>query len=333
MGTAIRPIGHEDRLSIVDHLDELRTRILICVAAFSVCFGIALWQNDRILGFMDTPLEKTAFKDGTSKDPFEQTSLWQQAAKEQSLKTALALRSLAREESVSAETKTQLEQAAQASVVAAEAAPGIRGKRPITIGVGEPFTVTLRVAAYAALLFCLPILLFQAYAFVLPAFSQRERQVALPLMLMVPFLFVAGVVFAYFLVLPKAIDFLQNFNDDNFDILLQARDYYRFAILLLVAMGIMFQIPVGILALTRMRIVSVPQLRAWRRYAVLVIAVVAMLAPGGDPVTMTLIMIPLLILYEGSILLAAALDRRASRLEDAEAPEAAEPIPDQEPNR
>jgi sec-independent protein translocase protein TatC len=149
-------------------------------------------------------------------------------------------------------------------------------------------------------------------------------------MLMVPFLFITGVVFSYLVVLPKAIDFLQNFNDDNFDILLQARDYYRFAIMLLIVMGLMFQIPVGILAVTRVGIVSVRQLRAWRRYAILVIAVVAMLAPGGDPVTMTLIMIPLIVLYEASILLAALLDRRAIRREEAEASAAAEQVSDEE---
>jgi sec-independent protein translocase protein TatC len=330
MATAIRPIGHEDRLSIVDHLDELRTRILICVAAFAVCFGVALWQNDAILDFMDTPLENTAFKEGTSKDPFEQTALWQQAAKQQSLRTAVALRALAREDSLSAETRRLLAQAAAASQAAANATPGIRGKRPVTLGVGEPFVVTMKVAGYAALLLAMPILLYQAYAFVLPAFSPREREVALPLMLMVPFLFITGVVFSYLVVLPKAIDFLQNFNDDNFDILLQARDYYRFAIMLLIVMGLMFQIPVGILAVTRVGIVSVRQLRAWRRYAILVIAVVAMLAPGGDPVTMTLIMIPLIVLYEASIRLAALLDRRAIRREEAEASAAAEQVSDEE---
>ena len=119
----------------------------------------------------------------------------------------------------------------------------------------------MRVAAYAALLLALPILLFQAYAFVLPAFSREERSVALPLMAMVPFLFIAGVVFAYFMILPNAIDFLQNFNDDNFDILLQAKDYYRFAIMLMIVMGVCFQVPVGILAFTRLGIVSVAQLR------------------------------------------------------------------------
>ena len=119
------------------------------------------------------------------------------------------------------------------------------------------------------------------------------------------------------MVLPNAIDFLQNFNDDNYDILLQAKDYYRFAITVLIAMGIAFQVPVGILAITRVGIVSVAQLRHSRRYAILVIAVVAMLLPGQDPVTMLSLMLPLYVLFEGSILLASLLDRRAARREAA----------------
>jgi sec-independent protein translocase protein TatC len=159
----------------------------------------------------------------------------------------------------------------------------------------------------------LPILLYQAYAFVLPAFSPRERQVALPMMLLAPFLFIAGVVFAYYMVLPNAIRFLQNFNDDSFDILLQARDYYSFSIMVLAAMGLCFQVPIGIIAVTRAGIVSTRQLRKSRRYAILVIAVIAMLLPGQDPVTMLSLMVPLIVLYEGSILLCTLLDRRAAR--------------------
>jgi sec-independent protein translocase protein TatC len=157
------------------------------------------------------------------------------------------------------------------------------------------------------------------YAFVLPAFSPTERQVALPLMLMVPFLFFAGVVFAYYLVLPAAVNFLQNFNDDNYDILLQARDYYKFAIMVLAAMGLLFQMPIVILAVTRMGILSTTQLRKNRRYAILVIAVIAMLMPGQDPVTMLSMMLPMIVLYEGSILLASLLDRRAARARAREA--------------
>jgi len=207
--------------------------------------------------------------------------------------------------------------ARQATATAA-AAPKATARRPVTLGVGEPFTVTFKVVAWAALLVSLPFLLYQAYAFVLPAFSPNERQIAIPLMAMVPFLFVAGVVFAYYMVLPNAISFLQNFNDDNFDILLQARDYYKFSIMVLAAMGALFQMPIVILAITRMGILTPRQLRQNRRYAILVIAIVAALLPGGDPVTMILIMIPIVLLYEVSILLASLLDRRAARRAAAE---------------
>ena len=186
----------------------------------------------------------------------------------------------------------------------------------MTLGVGEPFTATVRIAGYAALLIALPFLLYQAYAFVLPAFSREERSVALPLMAMVPFLFIGGVVFAYYMVLPNAINFLQNFNDDKFDILLQAKDYYRFSITVLIAMGLCFQVPVGILACTRLGIITVAQLRQSRRYSILGIAVVAMLLPGQDPVTMLSLMIPLYVLFEGSILLAWLAERRAPRVAD-----------------
>jgi sec-independent protein translocase protein TatC len=132
-------------------------------------------------------------------------------------------------------------------------------------------------------------------------------------MLMVPFLFYAGVIFAYFLVLPAAVNFLQNFNDENYDVLLQARDYNKFAVMVMGAMGLLFQLPMVILAITRMGILTPKQLRQHRRYAILVIAILAALLPGGDPVTMLLMMIPILFLYEGSILLASLLDRRAAR--------------------
>ena len=314
MATKLRPVGHEERLSLVEHLDELRTRIIVCVVAFSVAFGVCLWQDDAILDAINRPLTDTAFSScDTTKDPFEQTNCWQQAMRrvndDLSALAAEAARQAAREPRLEA----LAERLSRSAELARQATPRASPKRPVTLGVGEPFTATVRVAAYAALLVSLPILLYQAYAFVLPAFSPRERQVALPLMVMVPFLFIGGVVFAYFLVLPAAVNFLQNFNDDNYDILLQARDYYKFAVMVLAVMGLLFQMPIGILAVTRMGIVSTRQLRANRRYAILVIAIVAMLMPGQDPVTMMFMMAPLLVLYEVSILMATVLDRRAER--------------------
>jgi len=126
------------------------------------------------------------------------------------------------------------------------------------------------------------------------------------------------VVFGYFTVVPSAIKFLQNFNTDSFDVLVQAQPYYKFVILLLAAMGLLFQIPVFLVAANRMGIVSARMLSKNRRYAVLVIAVVAMVLPGQDPVTMTLLMVPMYVLYELSILVVWLLDRRERRREAEE---------------
>jgi sec-independent protein translocase protein TatC len=323
MATALRPIHHDDRLSLVEHLDELRTRLILCLVAFLAAFALCFWQNDRILDIMDRPLEKSAFtKD--SEDPLERSALFQESLKRLTLQLEVLSRQMARSETATAAEKAEWATLSRQAAATAAAAPKATARRPVTLGVGEPFTVTFKVVGYAALLLALPFLLYQAYAFVLPAFSPNERQIALPLMAMVPFLFVAGVVFAYYMVLPNAINFLQNFNDDNFDILLQARDYYKFSIMVLAAMGLLFQVPIGILAVTRVGIVTPRQLRKNRRYAILVIAIVAMLLPGQDPVTMCLLMAPLIVLFEGSILLAALVDRRAARARAREEAELAD---------
>jgi len=313
MASTLRPVGHEDKLTLVEHLDELRNRLIVSIAVLIAVFGICFWQNNAILDFLNRPLEKTAFKqDDRTQDAFERTAAYQEAARRSTLRSARAHEELARLESNAAKA-AQYRAIAAADRAEAAKIPPRQARRPITTGVGEPFFETVRAAGYAALLFSLPLLLYQAYAFVVPAFSPRERQVALPLMLLSPFLFVAGAAFAYVIALPNAVNFLQNFNDDNFDILLQAKDYYRFSVLVLLAMGLLFQIPIAILALTRTEIVTTRQLRANRRYAILVIAILAMLLPGTDPITMLLCMAPLLVLYEGSILLAGLLDRRAAR--------------------
>src|SRR3954447_19071586 len=315
MATTLRPIRHEDRLSLVEHLDELRKRLIICIVIFLVAFGVCLWQDNAILDIINRPLDNPTLlhrNAAPKNDPLERTAAFQEQLRKTSLATAATYDSLAAEAD-SASVRVGYEQLATEYRALAKSVPPEQKRRPVTLGVGEPFTATVRIVAYAALLLSLPLLLLQAYAFVLPAFSREERQVALPLMVMIPFLFIAGVVFAYFMVLPNAISFLQNFNADNYDILIQANQYYKFAITVLISMGIAFQVPVGILAVTRAGIISTAQLRRSRRYAFLVCAIVAMLLPGQDPVTMLSLLAPLYLLYEASILLASVLDRRAAR--------------------
>jgi sec-independent protein translocase protein TatC len=245
----VRPVGYEDRLTLVDHLAELRSRLILSIIAFAIAWAICGWQNHFLLEVVNEPLQDL----------------------DQELLGA--------------------------------------GAKPISFGVTEQFTTTLMVSAYGGLLLALPFILYQLYAFVLPAFSPTERKVAFPLLLMVPVLFICGVVFCYFVVLEPATEFLLGFNDDEFTTAVRARDYYSFVALTTIAMGLLFQVPVVILALTRLGITTPAALRRNRRYAFLGCAVLAALLPTIDPLTMILEMIPLIVLYELSIVLAAAVGR------------------------
>jgi sec-independent protein translocase protein TatC len=327
MPRALRPIGHEDRLSLVDHLDELRRRLIISIitllAAFSFCFA----ENHAILKIVTKPVTDTQNAQKTNKnsdDPLAQAAR-SQREQEQALKalvpalslTGKTIQSLRGTKSITPVQQAQLDSTTKALAVAstqvsqaARALPTAATPRLTTLGVTEPFTATITIAFYAALLLAMPMLLYQAYAFVLPAFSPKERKVALPLMLMVPILFVCGVLFGYFVVLDRAVSFLQNFNAESFNNLLQANAYFKFAVLFIAGIGLLFQIPVGVLAVTRLGIFTPKQLAKNRGYVILAISILAAVAtPTPDPVTMTLAMAPLIILFELSILLARWIDR------------------------
>jgi sec-independent protein translocase protein TatC len=326
----VRPVGHEERLSIVDHLDELRTRLIWCIVAFIVAFSVCYSQNHWLLRVVNRPLQSTQNLDGKkrSKDPLEESARFEIRSGIAQQKAAAAFtaqsryfgavaadnRLSARERALARNAQVQASDAARAQQNAFGAVPTNRSRQPITLGVTEPFVTTFTVAAYAALLISLPFILWQAYAFVLPAFSPAERRVALPLMIMVPFLFVCGVAFGYFVALPRAINFLQNFNDQSFDILIRASDYYKFAVVLLAVIGLLFQIPIGVLAVTRLGIISARQLARNRGYVILGLSIVAAVAtPTPDPVTMLIAMAPLVILFELSVLMARILERRSER--------------------
>jgi sec-independent protein translocase protein TatC len=306
--------------------------VVTLVAAFSFCF----WQQDAILDIVTKPYNDAQHLDKPSKkskDPLEQAARFQKE-QAQALNaiapalsaTATTLTSLRADDKLSAAQRRQIDgsvaslaKASRQVAQAAAAVPTTTRRNPVTLGVTEPFTATITATFYAALLLAMPMLLFQMYSFVLPAFSPRERRVALPLMLMVPALFVAGVLFGYFLVLPRAVDFLQNFNDDSFDILLQAKDYFKFTVFFVAAIGVLFQIPVGVLAITRLQILTPAQLAKNRGYVILGIAILAAVAtPTPDPVTMSLAMAPLIVLFELSILLARWIDRVKPPPDDAD---------------
>jgi sec-independent protein translocase protein TatC len=311
MARTWRPVGHEDRLSLVEHLDELRSRVIVSALALAVAFGLCAWQNSRLLDFVNRPLEKVTQKAADKgKGPVGQAAVTNNALRalaEAQTEVLAAVR--AEGNGLSAASRKRLEVAQGHLAAAIAKVPKKASARPITIGVSEPFSTTITVIFYFSILIALPVILWQLYAFLLPAFSPEERRAATPLMAMVPVLFAAGVAFGYAFVLPPALKFLQNFNNDTFDVLVQASAYYRFCALTLLALGLVFQVPVGILAATRIGVVSVRQLRRNRRYAIVACAAVAMVLPGTDPVSMLLEMVPLVVLYELSILLASAFGR------------------------
>lgn len=324
----LAPIGHDDRLSLVEHLDELRTRLIACVIAFVAAFAICYWQNNWLLDTINKPVREAQSVRSGNGSPLQDAANYQlksSAAQRLTIPTLVGQKTvnnlLASKAKLSADEKAivvqqnrAIDAAVRANRIAAASAPTDSARLPVTLGVTEPFVTTFTVAGYAALLLALPFILYQAYAFVLPAFTERERKVALPIMLMVPVLFIAGVAFGYFVALPRATHFLLGFNNDQFDILVRAADYYKFAVILIALIGLLFQIPVGVLAVTRLGVISARQLAHNRGYVILGISIVAAVAtPTPDPVTMLVAMAPLVVLFELSVLLARIFERRRAK--------------------
>ena len=311
MVSAIRTIGHEERLSLVDHLDELRARLIVCAAVLGVAFGLCLWQNHLLLDVINKPLKQQTHKQvEKGEGTVGETYVVQQALIKVAGGTEAALAVLAGPRSgLPATTRAQLVPLiATVRREVAQIPSGPPGTDPVTLGVGEPFTTTITVALYFAVILALPVILFELYGFILPALMPRERRAAAPLLIAVPFLFVAGVMFGYFVVLPAATRFLVNFNSSEFNILVQASQFYSFAATVLLAMGLVFQVPVVIVGASRLGLVTPRQLRRHRRYAIVACAAVAAFLPG-DVITLALETVPLYLLYEASILVAVLVGR------------------------
>jgi sec-independent protein translocase protein TatC len=336
MATAIRTIGHDERLSVVDHLHELRVRLIVSAVALALVFGVCLWQNHALLRFINRPLARqTEQQVSRGEGPLGQTWLAQKGVREVADDTKSIARALSAPASgLPAATRAQLAAASaklDADMAKIPSTPS--GNLPVTLGPGEPFTTTLTVALYFALVLALPLILFELYGFVMPAFDPRERRAIAPLLVSIPFLFVAGVAFGYYVVLPAAVRFLQNFNSSQFNVMVQASQYYKFAATVLLAMGLSFQAPVAIVGAVRAGIVTPRQLRRNRRYAILVCAAIAAFLPG-DAFTLVLETVPLYLLYEASILVASVVARRDAKrnAEPAKASGAGRPPEDDPPS-
>ena len=249
-------LDHGEEVSLVEHLTELRQRLMLAFVALGVGFAIAFWRNSDILRLFNRQLPI---------DPHTHHHIL-----------------------------------------------------PTTLSVSEPFTNSMIISAYAGLLLALPIVFYQLYAFVIPAFSDRTSKHIWPIMIIVPLLFAGGVAFGYEVVLPRAIHFLLGFNASQYNVQVRANSYYSFACMILAAMGLIFEMPAAVAALTRVGILSARMMRKNRRYAIVVLAAIAALLPGVDPVSMLLEFLPLLVLYEVSIWVARLVEIRRDRVIDEE---------------
>jgi sec-independent protein translocase protein TatC len=315
----LRPIGHEDRLSIVDHLDELRSRLFVCLAALIVAFGICFWQNAALIHVLNRALPHVSTVAGEHGLAAEQN----QSARERTadLQQAQLDRALATSPSLSATARHDAAQAAHTFQLAAKTLPQTlqTQEKPITTGVGEPFTISVAVAAYFALLFTLPVLLYEAYGFIIPALNPSEKRTAIPLMVVAPLMFLVGVAFTYWVILPPAVHFLQGYNSSQFNVLIQAKSWYTFEFMTMLGVGVAFQLPLALLGLHRLGAIDGRTLTKHWRYAAVIIAVIAAAMPGSDPVTTGLETLPLVVLYLVSILALRIADKRAAERAAAEA--------------
>src|SRR5262249_15700755 len=180
----------------------------------------------------------------------------------------------------------------------------------VTFGIAEPFMTSIKVSLVAGIAVALPILLWQLWSFLAPAFDERARRAVPGFTLFATGLFVAGAIFAKTMPLPAALASLTSYAPDHYVIMVRAQGCSSFAIMVLVAVGVVFELPVFILSLVRLRVVSAAKLRRNRRIGIVAMAALAVGLPGVDPVTTLFEMAPLMLLYEGSIWLAVLFERR-----------------------
>src|SRR5438477_594604 len=193
-----RRLRHGEEATLVEHLGELRTRLIISLLAVAVAFAVVYAFHGHLLDWLNRPLP--------------------------------------------------------------------RDKRPpVTFGVLEPFTISIMISFYAAFLIALPIVFWQLWSFLAPAFEERHQRSMATLVAFATVLGLGGVAFGYWVVLKPAVHFLTSYDSPHYRILVRARDYYSFASLVLLGVAIAFEIPVFVLALVRLRILSAARLRhSWR---------------------------------------------------------------------
>jgi sec-independent protein translocase protein TatC len=237
-----RRLSHGEEATLVEHLEELRGRLIITILALGLAFAVAFAFHEHIIEWLARPLPDD--------------------------------------------------------------------KRLVTFGVTEPFFTSIKVSFYAAFAASLPIVLWQLWSFLAPAIDETAQKVVAIFVAIATGLMAAGIAFGYFVVLPRALTFLTNYDDELYDIQVRASYYYGFVSLALIGMAIVFELPIFVLALVRLRVLTADRLRKNRRMGMFLVVIVAVLLPTVDPVSLAFEALPLLALFEASIWLAVFMERR-----------------------
>ncbi|MBD0349164.1 MAG: twin-arginine translocase subunit TatC [Thermoleophilia bacterium] len=187
------------------------------------------------------------------------------------------------------------------------------GREPVTLSPAEPFLTSFNVALYAALALSLPVIAWQLWAFLAPAFEPRSQTTVVRLVAVATVLLAAGMAFAYWVVLPAAVEFLLEFDSDVYNAQVRAREYYGFAAAMLFVMGLLFELPIFVVGLVRLGVLSAARLRRNRRIGYGICVVAAVLLPGVDFVSMALQALPIVALFELSIWASVFFERRTAR--------------------
>lgn len=237
-----RRLAHDESVTVVEHLDEFRSRLLIAIAALVVAFaGVYVFQH-QILHWLEGPLPDD--------------------------------------------------------------------KKLVTLSVTEPFFTTVKVVFIAAIAFALPVLLWQLWSFLAPAFEEHSQRIVAVFVAIATGLFAGGVAFGYYVILPRALGFLVNYNEDLFNIQVRASYYYSFVAYTLLAVGLVFNLPIFILALVRLGVVTSSAIRRNRRIGIALVVIGAALLPTVDPISLFFETVPLLVLFEASIWASVFFERR-----------------------
>ncbi len=240
-----RRLDHGEEATLVEHLEELRSRLIVALLAIVPIFAVTFAFHGRIMLWLTEPLPDD--------------------------------------------------------------------RRLVTLGVTEPFTTSVKVSLIAAIALAIPVILWQAWAFLAPAVQPHVERVVLALVMLATGLFVAGVAFMYVVVLPRALDFLTSYDEELYEIQIRASYYYTFAAMTLLAGGLAFLMPVFVVGLVRLQIVTSDQLRRNRKLAFVLLLVFAALLPTVDPVSLALEVVPLVMLFEATIWVCVVLERRWNR--------------------